>query len=112
MYLEQSELLCCVLMVQVNVPPPDLRSVHITAASRPASERWLSAAARSSARQQLILPNGSAGRPCGSRYAASWNVMSGRKIRSSQRLDVCERVCKQDFVRATWLVNGFLLHWQ
>lgn len=49
MYLEQSELLCCVLMVQVNVPPPDLRSVHITAASRPASERWLSAAARSSA---------------------------------------------------------------
>lgn len=54
MYLEQSELLCCVLMVQVNVPPPDLRSVYITAASRPASERWLSAAARSSARQQLI----------------------------------------------------------
>lgn len=102
MYLEQSELLCCVLMVQVNVPPPDLRSVYITAASRPASgARWLSAAARSSARQQLILPNGSAGRPCGSRYAASWNVMSGRKIRSSQRLDVCERVCKQDFVRAT-----------
>lgn len=56
MYLEQSELLCCVLMVQVNVPPPDLRSVHITAASRPArGARWLSAAARSSARQQLIL---------------------------------------------------------
>lgn len=90
-------------MVRENVPPPDLRSVYITAASCPASgDRWLSAAARSSARQQLILrANGSAGRPCGSRYVASWNVMSGRKIRSSQRLDVCERVCKQDFVRAT-----------
>lgn len=102
MYLEQSELLCCVLMVQVNVPPPDLRSVHITAASRPARGCTLVICSSSFiSRQQLILPNGSAGRPCGSRYAASWNVMSGRKIRSSQRLDVCERVCKQDFVRAT-----------
>ena len=46
------------LMVQVNVPPPDLRSVYITAASRPPTGgRWLSAAAAagSSVRQQLIL---------------------------------------------------------
>lgn len=55
MYLEQSELLCCVLMVQVNVPPPDLRSVHITAASRPARGCTLVICSSSFiSRQQLI----------------------------------------------------------